>query len=106
MQFGLSTATLQTIQSVFECNPKIESAVIYGSRAKGNFKAGSDIDIVLFGKNLELSDLFEIETRLSDTFLPYTFDLSIHHHHKNKELLEHIDTVGKLFYKKMKINLT
>lgn len=102
MQFGLSTDTIQTI---FGSKPGIEKAVIYGSRANGNFKEGLDIGIVPFGKNLELSDLFEIETQLSDTPLPYSFDLSVHHFLKNKELLEHTHDVGKLLYKKNKTDL-
>ncbi len=97
MQFDLSTDTIRTI---FGSNPRIEKAVIYGSKAKGNFKEELDIDIVLFGKNLELSDSFEIETQLNDTPLPYSFDLSVHHFLKNKELLEHIRDVGKLFNQK------
>lgn len=100
MQFGLSTDTIQTIRTIFGSNPRIEKAVIYGSMSKGNFKEGSDIDIVFFGRNLELSDLFENETQLNDTPLPYSFDLSVHHFLKNKELLEHIRDIGKLFYQK------
>lgn len=100
MQFGLSTDTIQTIRTIFGSNPRIEKAVIYGSKTKGNFKEGLDIDIVLFGKNLELSDSFEIETQLNDMPPPYSFDLSVHHFLKNKELLGHIRDVGKLFYQK------
>ena len=46
MKFGLKEKTITDIQSVFATVPEIEKAIIYGSRAKGNFKNGSDIDIL------------------------------------------------------------
>lgn len=71
---------------------------IYGSRAKGNYKNGSDIDLTLKGNHLNLSLLNQIANELDDLMLPYTFDLSIYSHISNEALIEHIDRVGKLFY--------
>ncbi len=94
MRFGLKDETIQKIISVFYCFSEIEKVILYGSRAKGNYKNGSDIDITLKGEGLNLSILNKIESKLDDLFLPYSFDISIYHQISNKELLEHIERVG------------
>ena len=73
---------------------------MYGSRAKGNYRNGSDIDLTLIGKKLDLSKQFIIETELDDLLLPYKIDLSIYHKIENQDLIDHIKRVGSLFYKK------
>ncbi len=98
MEYGLSEENLQRIIDVFERFPYIQQAILYGSRAKGNFKNGSDIDITLVGQDLNLIILGKIEWELDDLLLPYTFDLSIFHHISNTELVEHINRVGKKIY--------
>jgi len=98
MKFGLSEETIQKIQSVFSKFPEIEKAILYGSRAKGNFKSGSDIDLSLEGKNLNHDLLTSIASELDDLLLPYTVDLSIYTSLHHQELEEHIRRVGVLFY--------
>lgn len=78
----------------------IKRAIIYGSRAKGNYKAGSDIDLTLLGVDITLSELLNIYDELDDSFLPYTFDISIFNDLKEPDLKEHITRVGKIFYSK------
>ncbi len=98
MQYGLDAHTISAIQNVFACFPQIDEAVIYGSRAKDNFKPGSDIDLTLKGSKLNIKTIGEIEQALDALSLPYTFDLSIFHQIENEALLEHIKQVGKRFY--------
>ena len=98
MEFGLKEHVIQKIQSVLENFPEIEEAVLYGSRAKGNYKNGSDIDLTLKGKNLNLLILGKIDEQLDDLLLPYTFNLSIYHQISNAEFLNHINRVGKIFF--------
>lgn len=97
-KFGLKKETIQSINSVFENHPNIEKSILYGSRAKGNFKTGSDIDLTLFGKKLTLSELLKIENELDDLMLPYKIDLSIFHKIENENLADHIRRIGKEFY--------
>jgi type I restriction enzyme S subunit len=73
---------------------------LYGSRAKGNYRPNSDIDLTLKCKNVDLSTLFKIETDLDDLLLPYKIDLSIFHKIENQDLIEHINRVGVVFYEK------
>jgi len=101
--FGLSASTIDKINSVFQNHPDVDKAIIYGSRAKGNYRKGSDIDITLEGENLTITDLFKIENELDDLLLPYMIDLSIYHKLKSQGLIEHIQTYGKELYAKVKI---
>ena len=78
----------------------MEEVVLYGSRAKGNFKKGSDIDLTIKGENLNLKIINKISLSLDNLYLPYTFDLSIFNHISSSELIDHIQRVGKVFYKK------
>jgi uncharacterized protein len=99
-RFGLSAKTLEEISGVMARHPRVERAVIYGSRAKGNFKSGSDIDLTLFGEVLCFGDLLKIMTELDDLLLPYTFDLSIFLMIDHEELRAHIERVGQDLYRR------
>ena len=98
MIFGLKIATIQAIQDVFKKYPDVEKAILYGSRAKGNYRPGSDIDLTLVGKQLTLTTLQKIENELDDLLLPYKIDLSLQKQIQNNELLDHIERVGKVFF--------
>ncbi len=68
------------------------------SRAKGTFKKGSDIDLVLKGKNLDISLVNKINLEIDDFLLPYSFDISILDQINNSELIDHIKRNGIIFY--------
>lgn len=78
--------------------PALESAILYGSRAKGNFGPGSDIDLTLFGDRLSHADLLAVERALDELSLPYKIDLSLFRQIDNTELVDHIRRVGVVFY--------
>jgi len=71
---------------------------LYGSRAKSNYRDGSDIDLTLVGDALSHAQLNRIETQLDDLLLPYTIDLSLFGHIDNANLIDHIRRVGVVFY--------
>lgn len=100
MSYGLSEKTIAAIQSVFSKHLNIEKAILYGSRAKGNYRNGSEIDLVLAGEMLDLSQLFKIETELDDLLLPYKIDLVLLHQIENQELVDPIHRRGVIFYEK------
>jgi predicted nucleotidyltransferase len=100
MKYGLSEATIEKIQGVFSRFPAIEKAVLYGSRAKGNYKTGSDIDLTLYGEELTSDLCSTIASELDDLLLPYTIDLSIFDELNHAELREHIERVGMVFYER------
>ncbi len=99
-EFGLTEKTVDKIRKVFSSFPEIEEVILYGSRAKGNFKAGSDIDLTLKGDNITHTILSMIDIMLDDLMLPYIIDTSLFGNIDNEDLLEHIRRVGKIFYKK------
>ena len=99
MHYGLSEYAVEKITNILKTFPEIDQAIIYGSRAKGNYREGSDIDFTFKG-NLSYNDLSKLYGIFDDSDLPYTFDLSIYRQLNNNELIEHIDRVGILFYQK------
>ena len=100
MPYGLKEKHIDLINSVFEQYSAIETVILYGSRAKGDYRNGSDIDLSLRGKNISNSLLFKIDTALDDLLLPYTIDLSILDKIQSSDLLEHINRIGIVFYEK------
>lgn len=100
MEFGLSDATLATVRGILERHPGVEQAIVYGSRAKGNYKNGSDIDLTLIGAGLDFDTLGSIAGDLDDSDIPYKVDLSILANITNPNLVEHIQRVGKVFYER------
>lgn len=101
MKFGLSEETLQKIHSVLTQYPQVEKVVLYGSRARDDFRNGSDIDLTLYGgEELTNSVVSKIAIDLDDQLLPYTIDLSIFKYLKNPEMIIEIERDGKIFYRK------
>ncbi len=99
-RFGLPSATVEKISAVLAGHPAVERAVLYGSRAKGNHRHGSDIDLTLVGSGLGYRDLLKIMGELDDLLLPYTIDLSLLHTIDHDELRQHIQRVGQDFYRR------
>lgn len=99
MKFGLSETVIEKLHSVFKRYPQIEKAILYGSRAKGNYQNGSDIDLTLFGnQSLTHQTLLSLLNEIDDLYLPYTIDLSLADQINDSEILEHIARVGVTFY--------
>jgi len=98
MKFGLNEETIKRLHTVFKKHPQIKQVIVYGSRAKGNFRNGSDIDLTLKGENLNLSLVSQLESEIDDLLLPYTFDISIFNQISNPDLIQHIEEVGAIFY--------
>lgn len=99
--FGLSVDTLRNIREAFARLPSIEKVLLYGSRAKGNYQTGSDIDITLIGKNLTLDNtIYPLQDALDKLYLPHTFDISIFNQLDEPAFIDHILRVGKTFYER------
>jgi len=98
--YGLKQTVVNKIQQVLSGHSDVQKAILYGSRAMGNYKPGSDIDLILEGTALTLKQLNNIENELDDLLLPYELDLSIYHQIDNPDLLEHVKRAGVVFYTK------
>ena len=97
--YGLRVNHISEVQRIFYQCDKIDKVLIYGSRAKGNFKKGSYIDMTLLGDGLTLANsIYPVMGMIDDLLLPYLFDISIYSQITNPGLLDHIERVGKVFY--------
>ena len=95
---GLPESAVAKLRAIFSDYPEIDRVVLYGSRALGSCRTGSDIDLTLEAKSMGLSELLTIENRIDDLLLPWKVDLSLRHKIDNPELVAHIDRVGVTFY--------
>jgi len=100
MQYGLSDVMIEQICGVLARHPSVEKVILYGSRAKGTFKPGSDIDLSLHGSTITIHEMGDIDSELDDLLLPYTFDLLLFDTLNHVNLREHIERVGKTFYER------
>ena len=94
LENGLKITHQQKIISIIMSHPNVESAWIFGSRAIGTFKENSDIDLVIEGEKVTLTELESILTNIEQTTIPYKVDLLIKHRITNEALLEHIEKHG------------
>ena len=100
MKHGLTTTTVERLQRVLAHYREVEKAVLYGSRAKGTYRPGSDIDLTLCGGELNHTLLTRIDNELDDLLLPYQIDLSLMSSLSQPALLDHIRRVGVVLYEK------
>ena len=94
-EFGIDAETLRRLSEILLSDQKVSKALIFGSRSKGDFQKGSDIDIALSGSKISIEDILSMKIRLEQLMLPYTVDLIRFENISNQELKEHIKRVGK-----------
>lgn len=100
-KFGLKKEIIHSIQNVFRTFQEIDKVMLYGSRAKGNYKNGSDVDLTFFctpHPHNALHFINAISLALDELDLAYSFDIFLYKNIKNDDLKEHIQRVGKIFY--------
>jgi len=100
--FGLSEKVVENLKTVFAENAKIDKAIVFGSRAKGNYKEGSDIDITIKGQNLDFDDTLSLLRKIDDLNIPYKIDLINYDTINEPDLKDHIDRVGIELYSRWK----
>lgn len=96
--FGLSEKAWQELELIFKNFPAIERVVLFGSRAKGTHKPGSDVDLAIEGTEVEISTLLRLQNALESSDLPYFFDVLNLKNIDSPELLEHIREFGVIIY--------
>ena len=101
--FGLLDRDINYIIKALEKYDDIEKAIIFGSRAIGNYKKGSDIDIAIVGKNIKRSTIYKLDDYLNEVYpLPYFFDIIQYDQIRNENLINHINNEGKVIYTRNK----
>lgn len=94
VKYGLLESDINQIVSVLQLNRNITKIVLFGSRAKGTYHAGSDVDLALSGANLGLQDVLDLSIEIDKLSLPYMFDLILYNRIKETSLLDHLQRVG------------
>lgn len=97
---GLVERDLETIRKIFKNYPDVLHVHIFGSRVKGTYKKGSDIDLAIMNKGLKNRTLFSIKNDFEESSLPYIVDLVYFPELTHQEFIDHIRRVGKLIYKR------
>lgn len=98
---GLTAQQINILQDLFKKYPEINQVKLYGSRAKGTFNSRSDIDLVVFGENIDRFLIAKLLMDLDDSDLPYSVDLQNYAELNNRLLIEHIDRVGMIIFNKI-----
>ena len=76
---------MSRLQTVFEPEGLVSEVIVYGSRAKGTYRPGSDIDVTIKGSGLTTRWLMDLAVKIDDLLLPYEVDCSIYEHIENQE---------------------
>ncbi|MDD1723827.1 MAG: nucleotidyltransferase domain-containing protein [Methanospirillum sp.] len=95
---GLSDLQISRIRDVFSSCLKVNKVILFGSRAMGSYRNGSDIDIALAGPELTWYDILHLHTRIDDLNLPFFVDIVHVQSVENPDLLDHIHRVGKILF--------
>ena len=99
-KYGISLEQLNEIINLISKVNVVRKIVLFGSRAKGNFENGSDIDLALFGDQVKLNDILELSVEIDNLELPYKIDLVNYNRISNLELKNHIDRIGQVLFER------
>ncbi len=101
MKYGLKKEQWRIVEKILASHPEVEQAVLFGSRAMGNFRETSDVDIAIKGGRANTSLAAQIRFEIEEnTWLPFFFDIIAYGDLQNPELKKHIDEFGKVVYDK------
>lgn len=99
--YGLLERDIRYIKKALEQCEEIEKVIIFGSRAMGNYKNGSDVDIAVLGELISNNTILKLNDYLNEIYpLPYFFDIINYNSITNENLKKHIDIEGKIIYTK------
>ena len=98
--YGLSDEVREDICRVFRSFPSIRKVILFGSRAKGNYTAGSDIDLAVIGEDISFKLMLDLNLRIDDLDLLYKVEIVDYQKVAGTPLGGHIDRVGQVFYSK------
>ena len=100
-KFGLTERDMKTIQEILIKYPEVREVRLFGSRAKGNYKPGSDIDMAVINEGVSSKTISDLSSEFEESSLPYMVDVVNFPTLRHKEFMEHINNAGIEFYKNM-----
>jgi predicted nucleotidyltransferase len=96
---GLTERSFRELQGLLSRYPDIEEVVLFGSRAKGTFHSGSDVDLAIMNTGLHPETIPQLLDAISESSIPYQVDVVDFHSLRNPDLLDHILRVGLPFFR-------
>lgn len=100
--YGISERTYQLLTETFSRFPEISEVVIFGSRSKGNYKSGSDIDLAVKGEKVGPALIFKLKSLFNERLpIPYKVDVVGYEYLEHQKLKDHIFRRGKVFYNRV-----
>lgn len=102
MMFGLPDEFLHVVEMFGETHSDIEQIILFGSRATGNYRSGSDVDLILTGRNLGIDNVIQFEIHLEKLDSLNKFDILIFDRIASADLIRQIETTGITLYSKAK----
>ena len=100
--YGLTERDMQTLHSILKKYDEIAEVKLFGSRAKGNYKQGSDIDLAVMNEEISSEVISDLASEFEESSLPYTVDLINYPTLRHPAFIEHINRVGVVFYERYK----
>ncbi|UCZ56925.1 nucleotidyltransferase domain-containing protein [Desulfurispirillum indicum] len=95
---GLSAELTSQLREELAKHPAISKAILFGSRAKGNFRPNSDIDLCLIAPELSFSEYLQVADAIDEILFPYSVDLILAHQVENPDVMEHIERIGVIVF--------
>jgi len=99
-KFGLTEKQFQLMINTISSFNEVETVLIFGSRAKGNFRPASDVDLAVFGEKVNRTTINRLSSALDDLPLPFKFDVLDYNQLTNKSLKEKINEQGEVFFER------
>lgn len=97
--YGLQERDLLHIRAAASEIAEIETLILFGSRAKGNYRQGSDIDLAIMGQNVTYETVLMLSGDLNEERpLPYFFDVIDYNNLGDEPLREQIDRTGIVLF--------
>ena len=96
--YGLTDRSYNELLQILASFPEIEEALIYGSRARGDFWRASDVDLSIKGENFDRHTLARLNDKLYESHIPQMFDTHIYNTINNPNFKANVDREGKVLY--------
>ena len=98
---GLPNEASEQLLMAISAHPQVEQVVLYGSRALGRQRSGSDVDLCILAPEMGLAELLELGAQLDDLLLPWRIDLQLDHLITHEGLRNHIQRAGLVVWNRV-----
>ena len=98
--YGLTDKSYHELLQILASIPEIEEALIFGSRARGDYWRASDVDLSIKGKDFDRHTLARLDDKLYNSHIPQFFDTHIYANIQNPQFKASVDRDGKVLYRR------